>query len=124
MNGKQKFYILLFLFQIFLIGAVFFSVNGIIILVAAQSSSTDSFQYYNSPTAAMLAISAGISVSAAVLGSAMAIKTVGTAASRSFIRSRPSASGGGWSGPARTARWTPGASMVAAAWSPGAADAC
>ncbi|GAI63383.1 unnamed protein product [marine sediment metagenome] len=77
MNGKMKFYSLLGFFQLVLILIVFFSVDGIITMVAAQ---TESFDYYNSPTAAILAISAAISLSASVLGSAIALKTVGTAA--------------------------------------------
>ena len=76
MKGKMKFYLLLGFFQLVLILIVFFSVNGII-FVAAQ---TESFDYYNSPTAAILAISAAISLSTSVLGSAFALKTVGTAA--------------------------------------------
>jgi len=78
MNGKKKFYLLLGVFQIVLVATVFFSVNGLITLVSAQAGSD--FDYYNSLTAAILAIAASISVSAAVLGSAWAIKTVGTAA--------------------------------------------
>jgi len=77
MNGKMKFYLLLGFFQLGLILIVFFSVDGIITMVAAQ---TESFDYYNSPTAAILAISAAITLSASVLGSAIALKTVGTAA--------------------------------------------
>lgn len=77
MNGKKKFYLLLGLFQIFLIASVFLSTNGLVTFVAAQ---TDVFNYYNSATSAVLALSAGISVGASVLGSAFAIKTVGTAA--------------------------------------------
>jgi len=77
MNGKMKFYLLLGFFQLGLILIVFFSVDGIITMVAAQ---TESFDYYNSPTAAILAISAAISLSTSVLGSAFALKTVGTAA--------------------------------------------
>ncbi|MFX0027091.1 MAG: ATP synthase subunit C [Candidatus Hermodarchaeota archaeon] len=77
MNGKKKFYLLLGLFQIVLVFIVFFSVNGLITFVAAQGSS---FDYYNSATSAVLAVSAAVSVGASVLGSALAIKTVGTAA--------------------------------------------
>lgn len=76
MNGKKKFYLLLGLFQIFLVFIVFFSVNGIVTFVAAQGS----FEYFNSPTTIALAISAALAVAASVLGSAWAIKTVGTAA--------------------------------------------
>ncbi|MFX1589157.1 MAG: ATP synthase subunit C [Promethearchaeota archaeon] len=76
MNGKKKFYLLLGLFQIILVLTVFFSVNGLVTFVAAQTS----FDYYNSVTSAILAISAAVSVGASVLGSALAIKTVGTAA--------------------------------------------
>ncbi|MHA1236006.1 MAG: ATP synthase subunit C [Promethearchaeota archaeon] len=56
MNGKRKFYVLLGLFQLVLVLTVFLSV------------------------AAVLALSAAISLAASVLGSAMAIRTVGTAA--------------------------------------------
>ena len=78
MNGKKKFYILLGLFQLVLVAIVFLSVDGVITMVAAQTET--SFDYYNSVTAAALAISAAITLSASVLGSAMALKTVGTAA--------------------------------------------
>jgi len=77
LNGKRKFYVLLVLFQLVLVLTVFLSVDGVITMVAAQ---TESFDYYNSPTAAILALSAAISLAASVLGSAMAIRTVGTAA--------------------------------------------
>ena len=77
LNGKRKFYLLLGLFQLVLVLTVFLSVDGVITMVAAQ---TESFDYYNSPTAAILALSAAISLAASVLGSAMAIRTVGTAA--------------------------------------------
>lgn len=77
LNGKKKFYLLLGIFQLVLIATIFLTVDGLITFVAAQ---TDTFNYYNSPTSAVLAIAAGISVSASVLGSAWAIKTVGTAA--------------------------------------------
>ena len=73
----MKFYLLLVFFQLGLILIVFFSVDGIITMVAAQ---TESFDYYNSPTAAVLAISVAITLSSSVLGSAIALKTVGTAA--------------------------------------------
>ena len=77
LNGKRKFYGLLGLFQLVLVLTVFLTVDGVITMVAAQ---TESFDYYNSPTAAVLAISAAIALAASVLGSAMAIRTVGTAA--------------------------------------------
>ncbi|MFO8018847.1 MAG: ATP synthase subunit C [Promethearchaeia archaeon] len=79
MNEKRKFYFLLAGFQLVLIFVVFFSINGITTFVAAQTEK-GSFDYYNTPTSTYLAISAAISVSAAVLGSAWAMKTVGTAA--------------------------------------------
>ena len=78
MKSKQKFYLLLGSFQIILIFLVIFTSNGIITLVAAQVP--DTFDYYNSATTMALAIAVAISVSASVLGSAWAIKTVGTAA--------------------------------------------
>ncbi|MFX1380640.1 MAG: ATP synthase subunit C [Promethearchaeota archaeon] len=77
MNGKKKFYLLMGIFQIVLIFIVFFSVDGLITFVSAQGTNYD---YYNTTTAAALAIAASISVAAAVLGSAIALKTVGTAA--------------------------------------------
>ncbi|MFX1364035.1 MAG: ATP synthase subunit C [Promethearchaeota archaeon] len=79
MNGKQKFIVLLGVFQFVLIFIVFFSVNGIITFVSAQDTAS-SFDYYNTITAAALAIGASISVGAALVGSGMALKTVGTAA--------------------------------------------
>ena len=78
MNGKRKFYLLIALFQILLVFIVFFSVNGIITFTVAQTPS--SLDYYQSVTAGLLGIAAAISVGAAVIGSGMAIKTVGTSA--------------------------------------------
>ncbi|NVM34874.1 MAG: ATPase [Candidatus Lokiarchaeota archaeon] len=78
MKGKYKFYLLLGSFQIILIFLVIFTSNGIISLVAAQVP--DTFDYYDSATTMALGIAVAISVSASVLGSAWAIKTVGTAA--------------------------------------------
>ena len=78
MNSKQKFYLLLVSFQVFLVILVIFTSNGIISLVSAQVPTT--FDYYDSGTTMVLAIAVAISVSSAVLGSAWAIKTVGTAA--------------------------------------------
>lgn len=79
MNGRKKFFMLLAIFQVFLIIIVVFTVDGIITFATAQTTA-ETFEYYNSPTATALSLSAGITVSAAVLGSAIAIKTVGTAA--------------------------------------------
>jgi V/A-type H+-transporting ATPase subunit K len=79
MNGKQKFYFLLAVFQIFLVFIVIFSVNGLVTFVSAQEE-TGNLDFYQTSTAAMLALSAAIAVSASVLGSAWAIRTVGTAA--------------------------------------------
>ncbi|MFW9998695.1 MAG: ATP synthase subunit C [Candidatus Hodarchaeota archaeon] len=78
MNGKQKFYLCLGLFQVVLIFLVIFTSNGIITFVAAQIP--DTFDYYNSVTAAAMAISASLAVGLSVIGSALAMKTVGTAA--------------------------------------------
>ncbi|MCK4370374.1 MAG: ATPase [Candidatus Lokiarchaeota archaeon] len=78
MNGKHKFYLLLGSFQIILIFLVIFTSNGIISLVAAQVP--DAFDYYDSATTMVLGLAVAISVSASVLGSAWAMKTVGTAA--------------------------------------------
>ena len=79
LRGKRKFFLLLLLFQFVLIVIVFFTINSLITFVSAQAEAS-SFDYYNATTAAILAISAAISLAASVLGSAMAIKTVGTAA--------------------------------------------
>ncbi|KKN20776.1 hypothetical protein LCGC14_0932070 [marine sediment metagenome] len=78
MNQKQKFYLLMAFFQVFLIALVVFTSNGIVTLVAAQASTT--LDYYDSATTIALAIAVAISVSSAVVGSAWAMKTVGTAA--------------------------------------------
>jgi len=78
MKGKHKFYLLLGSFQIILIFLVVFTSNGIISLVAAQVP--DTFDYYDSATTMVLGLAVAISVSASVLGSAWALKTVGTAA--------------------------------------------
>ncbi|MFX1567774.1 MAG: ATP synthase subunit C [Promethearchaeota archaeon] len=78
MNGKQKFYLCLGIFQVILIFLVIFTSNGIVSFVVAQVPST--FDYYNSVTAASMAISASIAVGLSVIGSALAMKTVGTAA--------------------------------------------
>jgi F0F1-type ATP synthase membrane subunit c/vacuolar-type H+-ATPase subunit K len=80
MKGKIKFYLLIIAFQLFLICSVIFSVDGILTLVSAQTDNASTFDYFNSPTSMYLALSASIAVSSAVLGSAWAIKTVGTAA--------------------------------------------
>lgn len=77
MNGKQKFYLLLSSFQVVLVLLVIFTSNGIVSFVTAQETA---FDYYDSGTTMVLAISVAISVSFSVLGSAWAMKTVGTAA--------------------------------------------
>ena len=77
MNGKKKFYILLGVFQLVLIAIVFLSVDGVVTFVAAQASS---FDYFDSGTSAALAIAASIALAASVLGSGIALRTVGTAA--------------------------------------------
>ena len=76
MRPKTKFYLLIALFQVFLIVIVFSSVNGIIIFAAAQEEGTVT----NPMTAAVLALSAAIAVGLSVMASAYALKTVGTAA--------------------------------------------
>lgn len=81
MNGKKKFYLCLALFQVLLLAIVVFTVNGLVTLVVAQTEPEPSnFDYYNSPTATMLALSSAIAIAASVLASAWAIRTVGTAA--------------------------------------------
>ena len=78
LNGKQKFYLLLGIYQIFLILVVFFSVNGLITFTVAQTPTT--LDYYQSTTAGLLGIASAIAVGTAVLGSGMALKTMGTSA--------------------------------------------
>ncbi len=82
MNGKQKFYLTLGVFQLVLIALVVFTSNGIISFVSAQVPTTvdNMYHYYDSTTTIALAIAVAISVSSAVIGSAWAMKTVGTAA--------------------------------------------
>ena len=67
------------IFQLFLIAIVFFSVNGIVTLASAQGEST-SFDYYNTSTAGLLGISAALAIGLSVIGSGLALKTVGTSA--------------------------------------------
>jgi len=57
---------------------VFSSVNGLILLASAQG--TGSSGDFNSMTAVVLALSSAIAISSAVMASAWAMKTVGTAA--------------------------------------------
>ncbi len=78
MKAKQNFFWLLGSFQIFLILLVVFTSNGVITLVAAQAPTT--LDFYDSTTTIALAIAVAVSVSSAVIGSAWAMKTVGTAA--------------------------------------------
>jgi len=59
MNGKQKFYASLALVQVILIIVLVSSMNGLVRFVRAQA---DNFDYYNSPTTSVLAISAAISL--------------------------------------------------------------
>ena len=80
MKGKIKFYFLLAIFQVVLVITVFFSVNGFITFVAAQTTPPDNLDYYTSLTPGLLGIAAGLAVGMAVLGSGYAIKTVGTSA--------------------------------------------
>ena len=76
MRPKTKFYLLIGLFQIFLVIIVLSSVNGLVIFAAAQGASTVT----NPTTIAVFALSAAIAVAAGVIASAFALKTVGTAA--------------------------------------------
>ena len=78
LNGKKKFYLLLAIYQIFLILVVFFSVNGLITFTVAQVP--DALDYYDTNTAGMLGLASAIAVGTAVLGSGMALKTMGTSA--------------------------------------------
>lgn len=77
MNGKQKFYFYLALVQVILVIVFILTINGLVGFVTAQETN---FDYYNSPTTAILAISAAIAISISGLAAAHVIKTVGTAA--------------------------------------------
>jgi V/A-type H+-transporting ATPase subunit K len=77
MKGKHKFYLLLALFQVLLFVTVFFSLEGIVSFVSAQ---TDTTADIDPMTVSILAISSALAVAASVLGSGWAIKTTGTAA--------------------------------------------
>lgn len=77
MNGKKKFYIYLAIVQVILVLVFLLTINGLVGIVHAQA---ENFDYYNSPTTAILAISAAIAISVSGLGAAYVIKTVGTAA--------------------------------------------
>ncbi|MDX1798937.1 MAG: ATP synthase subunit C [Candidatus Lokiarchaeia archaeon] len=76
MKPKNKFYLLLGLYQVILVLIVFFSINGLVTFVSAQASTYD---YYNTPTAGLLGIGAGLAIGLSAIGGGMAIKTVGTA---------------------------------------------
>ena len=78
MNGKQKFYFYLAIVQVILILVFLLTINGLVGFVNAQTETT--FDYYNSPTTPILAISAAIAISVSGLAAAHVIKTVGTAA--------------------------------------------
>ena len=80
MKVKQKFFLYLALIQLIIIVVVFFSINGMVSFVAAQTSTTDTMAYYNSPATYFLAISAAISMGASAFAAGLVLKTVGTAA--------------------------------------------
>jgi F0F1-type ATP synthase membrane subunit c/vacuolar-type H+-ATPase subunit K len=77
MNGKQKFYFYLALVQVILVIVFLLTINGLVGIVHAQETN---FDYYNSPTTPILAISAALAISISGLAAAHVIKTVGTAA--------------------------------------------
>jgi V/A-type H+-transporting ATPase subunit K len=76
---RNKFYLLLALYQVFLVLIVFFSINGLVTFVSAQTSTHDIYDFYNTPTAGLLGIGAGLAIGLAGVGGGIAIKTVGTA---------------------------------------------
>jgi V/A-type H+-transporting ATPase subunit K len=77
MKGTHKFYLLIGIFQLFLILSVIFSVD-LISAVAAQTDPSVAIASYDA--AKYYAIGAGIAVGLATLGAGIAIKTTGTAA--------------------------------------------
>ena len=56
LKGKHKFFLLLLLFQFFLIAIVFFTINSLTTFVSAQTEAS-SFNYYSALTATSLAFS-------------------------------------------------------------------
>ncbi|MFW9827537.1 MAG: ATP synthase subunit C [Candidatus Thorarchaeota archaeon] len=78
MNGKKKFYFYLAIAQVILVLVFLLTLDGLVKVVRAQTET--SFDYYNSPTTPILAISAAIAISISGLAAAHVIKTVGTAA--------------------------------------------
>jgi len=76
MRTKTKFYLSIAVFQIILIFIVLFSINGLVTFVAAQEET----KITNPAAASMIAIAAAIAVGISTMASAMALKTVGTAA--------------------------------------------
>ncbi|MFX1497592.1 MAG: ATP synthase subunit C [Promethearchaeota archaeon] len=77
MKHKNKFYLLLALYQVVLVIIVFFSVTGLVTFVSAQQPTA--YDYYNTLTAGLLGIGSGLSIGLAAIGGGIAIKTVGTA---------------------------------------------
>ena len=73
--NKRKFVLLLGLYQLFLVLLVFSTVDGLVSFASAQAATA-----YETGTAMMLGLASAIAVSSAVMASAWAIKTVGTAA--------------------------------------------
>ncbi|MFW9989768.1 MAG: ATP synthase subunit C [Candidatus Odinarchaeota archaeon] len=77
MNNKQKFYFYLAIVQVILVLVFLLTTGGLVQTVHAQA---ETFDYYNSPTTAMLALSAAIAISVSGLAAAYVLRTVGTAA--------------------------------------------
>ena len=75
MRTKTKFYLSLAIFQVILIFIVLLSINGLTTFVAAQEDGVS-----DPGAASMIAIAAAIAVGLSTMASAMALKTVGTAA--------------------------------------------
>jgi len=86
MRPKSKFYLLMAIFQIFLIVIILSSVNGLVGFAAAQGGSTVT----DSASISAFAYSAAIASSTAVLASAIALKTAGTAAISSLVEKEES----------------------------------
>ncbi len=78
MNNKRKFYLYLAIVQVILVLVFLLTMSGLVQIVHAQTETA--FDYYNSPTTSMIAISAAIAISVSGLAAAYVLKTVGTAA--------------------------------------------
>ena len=82
MKAKSKFYVLIVIYQIFLIMIILSSINGLVNYAAAQGDGSGTS---DPATISAFAYATAIAVSAGVLSSAIALRSVGTAAISSLV---------------------------------------